>query len=89
MAIEIDENDTAAYHNRGITYKQLGLFDEALADFTQAITIDPNYAEAYYNRHLTYLQRGHAGDDRAAKADMDRYRHLTQSMGQVRSVSNS
>ena len=76
--VRLDPDDPGTYHNRGIAYKQLGMFDEAIADFTYVLHLDPNYAEAYFNRHLTYLQRGAPGDDRLARRDMDRYRRLLQ-----------
>jgi tetratricopeptide (TPR) repeat protein len=46
------------YSNRGVTYANLGRYDEALADHTRAIDLDPAYATAYSNRGLTYKNLG-------------------------------
>jgi tetratricopeptide (TPR) repeat protein len=46
------------YSNRGNTYKNLGRYDEALADYTRAIERDPAYALAYNNRGVTYADLG-------------------------------
>ncbi len=42
------------YYRRGLTYRDLKRFDEALADFTQAITLDPSSSWAYHDRGSTY-----------------------------------
>ena len=39
-----------AYSNRGMFYRDLNRFDEALASYDQAIAINPNHAGAYSNR---------------------------------------
>ncbi len=40
------------WFERGNAYVQLGNFEDAVNDFTQAINTDPNFADAYYNRGL-------------------------------------
>ena len=47
------------YNNRGITYRTLKRYDEALADFNRAIELDPTFSAAFSNRGITYhtLQR--------------------------------
>jgi tetratricopeptide (TPR) repeat protein len=42
------------YAHRGITYAELGLYEEALADYAEALRLDPNYALAYLNRGITF-----------------------------------
>ena len=34
------------------------LYDQAIADYTQAIRLNPNYALAYYNRGNVYYRKG-------------------------------
>jgi len=41
-------------YNRGVAYLNKGEYDEAIADFTEAIRLNPEFAEVYYNRGLTY-----------------------------------
>ena len=39
-----------AYFNRGFAYDKLGLYDQAIKDYSYALEIDPNNVYAYYNR---------------------------------------
>jgi hypothetical protein len=47
----IPSNDS----NRGIVFKDLGRFPEALADYDRAIGMKANYADAYWNKALAKL----------------------------------
>ncbi|MEJ2180223.1 MAG: tetratricopeptide repeat protein [Gammaproteobacteria bacterium] len=38
------------YRERGIHYADLGHYDKAVADFTNAVELNPNYVTAYINR---------------------------------------
>jgi tetratricopeptide (TPR) repeat protein len=40
--------------NRGIAYGELGLFDNAIADYSRAIAINPDFSDAYYNRAVAF-----------------------------------
>ncbi|MBV9013571.1 MAG: tetratricopeptide repeat protein [Pseudonocardiales bacterium] len=51
-----DHHRSIAYRERGRIYRELGRYDEALADFTQAIDLDPKYSWAIASRGVTYLQ---------------------------------
>ena len=46
-------DEAEVYTNRGVAKSQLGEYEEALADYDEAIRLKPNYAETYYNRGLT------------------------------------
>jgi|GEM_PF-5433025 len=50
----IIENDdfALAYNNRGITYYDLGRFDESIRDRNKAIELKSDYYEAYFNKAL-------------------------------------
>ena len=49
-ANELNPNDAATYHNRGVTKLELNDTPGAIADFNRSIAIDPNRASAYYYR---------------------------------------
>jgi len=42
--------------NRGNLHCEKGDFDQAIADYTEAIRLDPDYYNAYHNRGYTYYQ---------------------------------
>ena len=52
------EGDWNAYCERGICYRLLGNFGQAIADFTAAIEEDPRYAFPYYSRGWCYELTG-------------------------------
>ena len=58
-ALQIKPNDATCYSNRGIALKELGRFEESLADYDKAISIKADYADAHFNRGnaLKELQR--------------------------------
>ena len=47
-----------AYRDRGDSYRQLRLYDKAIADYTTAISIRPKYYQAYNHRGLAYAGKG-------------------------------
>ena len=51
-AIELNQNDAAAYYNRGTARYHLGQYETAINDFDQATHINPNDARTYNNRGL-------------------------------------
>lgn len=52
-------------YNRGCQNAAVGLVDNAIDDFTEAIRLDARLGEAWYNRGLLYMQKG--DNSRAAK----------------------
>ena len=50
-------NQAGAYRNRGLSYDNKGQFDQAIADYNQAVVIDPNFAEAYISRGVAYSHK--------------------------------
>ena len=51
----MDSTFAEAYYNRGYSYFELGVYEEAISDFTSAIEIDSNDARYYGQRSLAYL----------------------------------
>ena len=47
-----------AYNNRGLTYDELGRYDQAIEDFGKAIALDPSDHKAYTNRGMLYGKMG-------------------------------
>src|SRR3989339_908069 len=61
-ALKTNSKDANSYLNRGITYFQNGLNDDAIEDFKEVIRLNPKNADAYYNRGISYHKKG-LGDD--------------------------
>ncbi|WP_071190276.1 tetratricopeptide repeat protein [Trichormus sp. NMC-1] len=55
---KIAPDDAVAYKNRGNTRSDLGDFEGAIADYTQAIQINSHYVDAYYNRGNAHSDLG-------------------------------
>ena len=56
---ETTAGQAAAYDNRSTAYTNKGLYDQAIADETQALALNPNDpANANYNRGLAYEHKG-------------------------------
>ena len=66
--IKQNSRNATAYYNRGISYRETGRIDLALADYNRAIEINPRYFEAYNNRGNIYMARG---DNRRALQEFD------------------
>ncbi|MBQ0065174.1 MAG: tetratricopeptide repeat protein, partial [Firmicutes bacterium] len=52
--IRLENDNVAAYNNRGNRYADLKRYEEAIQDYTKAIELDANYASAYNNRGVSY-----------------------------------
>lgn len=50
--------DAEAYYQRGLSYDYQGGFDQALADYNQALQLSPNFAVVYYDRGRIYQAQG-------------------------------
>ncbi len=73
-AYEVDPTFRAARLHRGILLgRELGRFDEAIADFDALLDEDPTYYLALFNRGMMWLENGRYPQ---ALADMETY--LTQ-----------
>jgi tetratricopeptide (TPR) repeat protein len=57
-AVEVTENNYAAYNNLGLAYDETGQPDEAVAMFYRAIRSNPNYPGAYNNLGIDLADRG-------------------------------
>ena len=54
-------NMAIAYHLRGADYVKTGRYDEAIADFTQALALNPDLATAYNDRAIAFRNKGDLG----------------------------
>ena len=52
------EDQADAYNNQGIAHYQRGEYEEAIADYSEAIRLDPNHAIAHGNRGDVYRELG-------------------------------
>jgi Flp pilus assembly protein TadD len=59
--LNVTRNNWLISNNRGLAYKNLGDYTQAIKDFDEAIRIKPEYAEAYYNRGLAHKALGNTG----------------------------
>jgi serine/threonine protein kinase/WD40 repeat protein/lipoprotein NlpI len=59
QAIARNSKDATAYHQRGVVYATLGLYPEAIRDFTAALKWQPNIALHYEARGLNHLYLRH------------------------------
>jgi S1-C subfamily serine protease len=57
LLIKKNPRDATAYYNRGVSYRETGKLDLAMADYTRAIELNPKYFEAYNNRGNLYMAR--------------------------------
>jgi tetratricopeptide (TPR) repeat protein len=60
--------DADAYYNRGYSYAEKGEFDQAIADYTEAVMLNPVDDKAYYDRGNAWLKKG---DSVRARADWE------------------
>ncbi|WP_427159689.1 tetratricopeptide repeat protein [Aliinostoc sp. HNIBRCY26] len=66
QVIPIKSQDANAYKNRGNVRADIGDYQGAIADYTQALQINPHLADVYYNRGNV---RCDVGDEEGAIAD--------------------
>ena len=57
-SIELNQNNSVAFHQRGLAKGLLNDFGGALSDLNRAIELDPNYAQAYSNRGSVKIRMG-------------------------------
>jgi tetratricopeptide (TPR) repeat protein len=71
QAYDLDPTLRVARLDRGILYyREMGMLDEALADFDALLVEDPSYGPALLNRAMVVQQQGRYA---AALADLDAY----------------
>jgi len=78
--LNVTRNNWLINNNRGLAYKNLGDYPQAIKDFDEAIRIKPEYAEAYYNRGLAHKALGNAGQ---AIADYSRAISIKPNMAEA------
>src|SRR5258708_5872736 len=53
-----DSQSAEAYIDRGDTFADAGDFDNAIADYTEALRLNPQNTDAFNNRGLVYVDKG-------------------------------
>ena len=48
-AIQLNPRSFKAFFNRAFTYDKIGLYNEAICDYTSTIDIRPNHSFCFYN----------------------------------------
>ena len=66
MAIRLNPKEANTYHNRGYSQAELGEYDLAIADYSEALKRDPKLKYANYRRGWAYSAKG---DQEKALAD--------------------
>jgi len=56
--LELDNQDAGAFYLRGCIYEKLGILEQSIEDFTEALRIDPNHFNAAYARGACENKRG-------------------------------
>jgi tetratricopeptide (TPR) repeat protein len=69
-SVRLDPKNAAAYVALGALAVQRDDFAQAIKDYQQAIAVSPQLSEAHYRLSLAYKR---AGDDAAAKREMETY----------------
>lgn len=65
LALHVFPCDSQIYHNRGIAYRHLHRYDEALADFNQAIALGPSViARSFEQRGIAHFEKGNLSEAR-------------------------
>ena len=63
---ETTKNRALAYFYRGVAHADKREYDDAIADYTEAVKLNPKHAPSYNNRGSTYEKQG---DNKSALAD--------------------
>ena len=65
------KQDAEIYNRRGMSYQDLGMYDEAISDYTESIRLDPSSGnKSYLNRACVYFE---LGEYKEAKADCETF----------------
>lgn len=86
QAYQMDPSFRQARLDRGIIlYRELGLLDQAMADFNALLDEDPDYGPALLNRAMIAQERGQYAE---ALADLEAYLSLPAENDEYRSIAS-
>ena len=55
-AIKLQQNNASYYSKRGTAHYNLGQYQRAIEDYSEAIRLKPDYSLAYFNRGCIYVK---------------------------------
>jgi tetratricopeptide (TPR) repeat protein len=86
QAYEMDPSLRQARLDRGIVlYREMGLLDEAMADFDALLAEDPSYSPALLNRAMVHQEKGQY---REALSDLELYLHMPATDQDYRQIAS-
>jgi tetratricopeptide (TPR) repeat protein len=70
--LAFDPNYVRACHLRGLVKEKMGLYEDAVQEFDEAITLNPEYGVAYFSRASLHNSLSHTEE---AMADIEMATH--------------
>lgn len=83
-ALELKADDPNVLTDQGVAYRQVGQFENAVADFEQAQKLDPKHIQSVYDLAIVYLVELNQPD--RARVELERYLTIDSSSPRAQQV---